>query len=591
MLKNLLHWIRKKSSRKLLGVLFAAGLAIGQLFPLSPSSYAVAQLDAQPPFGKVGNSVEVSGEGFGHGASLEIFFDQTKVASAKADGEGNLKGISFNIPCALANQRHTLSARKSSGEIEAETSIFVQPIPVSLIIKSDQPKPGGDLEVSGKGFLPNEEINFVFGQEADSSGIPAGQLKADKNGNVGAQRIKIPGEIKGEKATKLSATGQCSQSSANSSLYLQGLYPEITPSDYAPKVGNKITFSGSGFAPGENIRLYLGDYLNTQPLRDFRADENGSFKNQGEYQIPKDFPTSGVSTFTLVGDKSQVPVQTRVSLQELSGSVTLSTYYGLPGNTSITFNGEGFIPNERVDVYLGASDQSKGKLVSVISADERGNFEESGEYTLSFGTPAGEGTFTLIGRESAKPKKVAFNIGAFSANVTPSSFSPLPGETVTFSGSGFPANEPVQIYLNDELIGEINADWEGKFQDAAETSVPYGLGGQGQVKAVGTLSGASALQNLAVQPLRPSVTPNSYFGLSGSVITLQGESFAPSEKLEVVFDELEVSEAQSNENGAFEDVTFSIPPNVQNGEHTVSVVGETSKASASFPFTVGEDSQ
>lgn len=550
--------------------------------------FAAGSLNSQPSFGKVNSKVNISGNGFKGGENVDVFFDQKKIKSAKSEGNGDLKETSFEVPCSTPNQRHSISAIGSSSKTKAEKSFFVQPIPVSITVKASDPKPGKDIEISGRGFLSEEKVKIVFDKEASSSGVPAGSIKTDKKGSLNSQKLPIPPDVKGEKVSRITAIGDCSQSSANSSIYLQGFYPNASPSNYAPKVGTKITFSGNGFIPGEKIGVFLGDPNNSKSVANLKADKNGTFKNLGEFKIPKDTITGMKSSFTLIGEKSKKPVTISLTFQDFNVSITLSSYFGLPGNTILRFSGNGFVPKERVDVYFGGGGQGKGKLVNVFMTDDQGDFKNKGEFTLPFGIRAGENVFNFVGRESNKPQQAVFNVGAFTANIVPSNFAPLPGNSIAFSGSGFPPNEPIQIYFNNQLVGSAFSDSKGSFKNSAKIQVPYGLGGQAQIKAVGSLSGTSAIQNLELQALRPSVTPSTFFGAPESVVTIKGNSFAPNEHIIVKFDEVNVSEAQTDGKGNFDNVTFSVPSGLKGGEHTVNVSGDKSKATGTFPFSIGE---
>ena len=186
-------------------------------------------------------------------------------------------------------------------------------------------------------------------------------------------------------------------------------------------------------------------------------------------------------------------------------SVHLEGYTGKP-TQSFAFAGEGFVPGEQVDIYLGS--QATQPLVTV-SADSQGKIAardvpipmiDAGDYSLSF-----------VGQASRSPFSVGFNVQGFRPWVVLDAYYLLPHSGVGFSGQDFVPGEPVQVYLNtrdSQPVAQYTADATGRLSAKSAFELPD-LTGINRLVFVGQQSQAEIVATFAVaEPaLDPTPTP------------------------------------------------------------------------------------
>ncbi len=84
--------------------------------------------------------------------------------------------------------------------------------------------------------------------------------------------------------------------------------------------------------------------------------------------------------------------------------------------------------------------------------------------------------------------------------------SPAPGDTVTVSGTGWPADAEVTVFVDGEPVGDTTADGEGAW--TFEYEVPADAAGAQAITADGCAEGGEVLgTTLTVQEAEPAALP------------------------------------------------------------------------------------
>jgi hypothetical protein len=218
-----------------------------------------------------------------------------------------------------------------------------------------------------------------------------------------------------------------------------GLYPSVLTHPYAVRDGKPVAFRGSGFAPNEQILIYL-DSSRGVPALTATADSSGKFTVS--FVVP--FGLKGKNTLTAVGEQSRASTSSGLDILPYSPSAQASTYDAAPG-TELTFYASGFAANEVVLVY------AQHQLVSAFRVDSKGSAAAAGRYMVPSG--AGNGLiFTLRGQKSggsaaAKVKLIApaqpVNIPPQPPYVLPPSLGGKPPPS--HSPASSPASHPAAI--------------------------------------------------------------------------------------------------------------------------------------------------
>jgi hypothetical protein len=160
--------------------------------------------------------------------------------------------------------------------------------------------------------------------------------------------------------------------------------PTVQLDTYTGKPTHAFSFSGAGFAPGEEVDVYLGALTN-DPLASLSADGQGDIESRAT-TIP--FVTAGDYTLTFVGQTSRKPVSVGFNIQGFAPWAVLDNYYIEPGS-GVGVRGEDFIPGEVVQIFLNTR---LSQPVTQVTADNNGHFA----VTKAFALPQLNGTNQLI---------------------------------------------------------------------------------------------------------------------------------------------------------------------------------------------------
>ncbi|MGG7463969.1 GH92 family glycosyl hydrolase [Plantibacter sp. YIM 135347] len=168
-----------------------------------------------------------------------------------------------------------------------------------------------------------------------------------------------------------------------------------------------------------------------------------------------------------------------------------------------------------------------------------------------------------------------------------------PGATVTITGSGFAAEETVDLKLSStpEVTGQATTDADGAFTqtivvpvDAADGEYPLTATG-----ATSVVPATASIRVLTKTPpeLDPTVTLSAGTARPGDTLSVSGTGFAVGEQVEVILhsEPVTLGTFQANGDGVFQ-ANVVLPSDAPLGEHTIEVLGLGSGASASAPLTL-----
>jgi hypothetical protein len=255
----------------------------------------------------------------------------------------------------------------------------------------------------------------------------------------------------------------------------------VSPSTGA--IGTTTTVSGNGFAANTTVRVFFNGSGGSQ-IGQESSDGSGNLPNltvtipnvvAGSYQI---FATDGSNTAT-----TTFTVPSSLSLSATSGGQ----------GTSVTVSGTGYLSGEGISI---AWDQA-GNQVASATANSNGGFTAN-----SFSVPSNSGTHTVLatGQSSHFAQSATFTVSGNTggANLSVSPTSGAAGSTVTLNGSGFNANEQVNIAVDNGGTTSLTADGNGNFSNFNMTlSSSLALGAH-IISATGASSGHVAFATFSV---------------------------------------------------------------------------------------------
>lgn len=491
----------------------------------------------------------------------------TPVATANADGGGNVASIPIPIPANTPQGPLAIYAHGGLTNATESNSYYVVPFTPTITVASSPNTPGSSVAISGSGFAPSEVVKFAI------NGTVGGQATADSSGAFAGALFTIPSLTAA--TYQLHAIGQSSGADAIYYFFIGGFYPAASPSTYYLLPGDTLSFSGSGFGPAESIQVTQG--TNATVLSTITAASDGSFTTAGTFTIPVAL-AGGVRTFHLHGSLGNNAPDVMVTVGTFNGQISPSAYFVSPGDV-LNFSGNGFAKTETVQVFVA----STVTPVASFTSDSSGGFTNQGNISIPFSYAGTTKTFTVKGLTSNTTASVDITVGGLFPAITPSVYFVLPGQTFSINGSGFAANETVNVVMGSNSV-VATADKTGSFAGAGPFTAPF-TGTSLHIVATGALSGVSASTDVTLGTLFPSVSPSSWWVMPGTPISFTGSGFAPGETVTISSGTTNVGSAIADSSGNFTSATSTIAFG-SSGNKTYKFVGANSGATASVSITV-----
>ena len=342
-----------------------------------------------------GGYVEVEGSGFDPATTVSVWLKSGKAgkggtSTLVAHGKTAKWGIlstGFHMPSSV-NMSNAIVVAQEAGGKKTATATLSAPggVGTASIIGKAAGKPGSMVTVNATGFGPGEPVNVYWGRV---SGTPAAQLTANSSGDI---RDQLKVGIAPVGPTTLVLVGQRTKTTATAPYLMLGLYPSTAAHPWAMRAGHSMTFTGSGFAPSEQILIFLNSNRGV-PALTTTASSQGGFSVS--FVVP--FGLKGVQHLTAMGNQSRASVTSGFTVLPYDPSAQASTYGALPG-TTVSFYAKGFSANEVVEVFTGGG-EGKGTLVTAFRVNAEGSASAQGSYVV----PSGVGPaliFTLVGQQS-----------------------------------------------------------------------------------------------------------------------------------------------------------------------------------------------
>lgn len=206
----------------------------------------------------------------------------------------------------------------------------------------------------------------------------------------------------------------------------------------------------------------------------------------------------------------EAPAQRPRAVQSIPPQISFDANSGKPGQ-SFGFAGNGFSPNEGVEVRLSTPDEMPPMrtsfLLATATANARG--EVAGRAIVPFLLPAGNYLLLVMRSQDQAPIIQNFAILAFSPWVVLEDYAPMPHDFLGFQGEDFAAGETVQVYLDQQTnqpILQVQAGPDGQFVAHHAVESPDQPGAHTLI-FVGSTSKVVARVSFEVQAPQPTPMP------------------------------------------------------------------------------------
>jgi hypothetical protein len=533
----------------------SASVTVGQYFPnVSPSSYYVMP----------GSTLSFTGSGFAPNESVTVSNSTTVLETVKANAMGNVTATpAITVPTSSfgTNQTFTLTGQSSHGT--SSVTVQVGNYNPQASPSTYYAQPGSVLTFTGSGYAPGETVSIVSGTQQ------IGSFSADQMGNFTAAGSTSIAYSQANTSSSYKLVGAVSNNPISFTIGVGQLMTQLTPSSYYVLPHQAFTVSATGFAPNETVTLTSGN----STLSTAKANALGLANFTG---ISLPASSTGSASLVATGTTSKATATASIGLGSYFPSASLSNYYVKPGST-IQVNGSGFAPNESVTM-------TDGTLVSKpATSDAMGNVTFTLVVPFATNSMTNTNTVTLSGSISGATVSTNLTLAPFTPQISPSTYYSQPGTPVSFTGSGFLANEAVSISLNGSPLGTTTADAKGDIT-TSNYSLPYST--NAVYKFVGQTSGATQTINVGLASFYAGLQLSSYYGDGGSQVTTTGSGFAPNESVTISSGSTTLASATASSLGAFTKIVtipFSNAANI-----TITATGNSSSAVASTKYTLAQ---
>lgn len=355
--------------------------------------------------------------------------------------------------------------------------------------------------------------------------------------------------------------------------------PFVTLDSFSGLPGSTVNVSGGNYTPGETINIFLGT-LSGSPVATSTARGDSLF-GPVPVTIPAD-ATQGSLVIAAVGASSTLSANNTYYVEPLSPTITATSTANTPGSV-ISISGSGYVPNENVQLAIGTS-----TATATTTTNGSGEFFNA-PFTIPF-MPAGEAVITGTGVSSHASGQAYFYVGGFYPNVSPSSYFAVPGDPITFNGSGFAPAETVNVFEDGSASSSASfpTDSSGAFYNGGPVTIPFNLTSTStSFMFVGASSSASASVTIGLGTLDPMVIPSAYYLQRGNSFTVQATGFSPNEDVSVSTYGNSTDTVPANASGTAEAGPFMVPLSASS-TMTVKATGDSSGATASNSITIGD---
>lgn len=154
-------------------------------------------------------------------------------------------------------------------------------------------------------------------------------------------------------------------------------YPKVSPSAWYALPGRTLSFTGSNFAPSENIVITSDAGINLSVT----ADQRGNFSLKDAVTVSFDWQDS-TKSFTFRGTKNAYDVTLGIKIGRFYPQIRPSTYF-IGMNKKMSATGVNFAPGEKVRLQIN------GNTVSEQTASSQGRVQ------FNFNSPNSGSSFNI----------------------------------------------------------------------------------------------------------------------------------------------------------------------------------------------------
>ena len=348
-------------------------------------------------------------------------------------------------------------------------------------------------------------------------------------------------------------------------------YVEIDPEE--GPVGTKVTFTGTGFAASQDIRVSL---LGTTPT-------TGTANTVGSWSLNYTVPATPASGYTFDVEYKEGTVWYDLlpgKNFEVTPEITASGS-GRVGQT-IQVSGTGFGSEENNIKVIFRRQGTSADVVAKegITADDEGSWEadvvvpsvQGGGYVIDASGPH---------TKASDVAEVSFTLGA---RILVEPTSAHVGDPITVTGAGFASGETgIRVTFEGQVQATVTARTNGSWESSFD--LPVSAYGSHTISAPGDVTTDAATATVSTQAKIEAISPNQ--GPPGDSVSVSGSGFSSNQGLDVSVGGVAApGDWQTSSNGNAV-ISFRVPKGSVEGRQTLAV-SDAGGATAQDYFTVTE---
>ena len=514
-----------------------------------------------------GDLLPIAGMGFDANETVDASFDAAPLATATAGTTGQVNGFGASVPSDATGGPHTLTLTgASSGKS------------VSLTITADR-----RVAFTTPAALPDAQAWAPYTATILATGSPAPTLALAATSQLpggltfDAATGEITGTVDGPVSFIVEASNRSGMRSQQFTITAVKPTPTVALGSSTIAAGTTFSVTGTGYKPGEDVDVLLGDGVSTSYLVIDTVAADGDGDLDATVTMPADTAT-GTYVIALRGsDSRQHAGSAPVTVAQLPAITTLD----LPDATRWT-------------AYAAtiAATGSPAPTLSVVDGSLPAWLSLDGATGALSGTPptAGSVSFTIRATSAAGhvDRTYTLTVADVTATIALGVTSLTAGDTLPLSGTGFQPGEEVSVLLDSTPLSTATITAGSLGDIAATVTIPVGTSaGSHTLTLVGADSGQRATSGTltvtaaSVDPAPATVQVGAGRVVAGHDLAVTAHGFTPGEGVAIVLHSTPVRLATvtADADGAIATVV-RIPAGTPAGQHTLVLTGLASGRTA-----------
>ncbi len=443
------HFMRKAiMNLVMMAMVLVSFVGIMRTSPVHSTAHAASPTITLNPSSqpyRVHFKIRVKGQGYLASENVSIYWNYQGLGTGTFETEvvvatdGSFTAT-FHMPLAPYGTYPIAAIGQTSGIVSVSS---FQELPNLLVT----PKAGGvgsKIALSGSAFSAGEVVNLYWEYAGPGTGILIGTATSDATGSF-TTHAHIPSSTS-YGMVPIVGVGLSSKTTAQALFVFYA--PTLALAPLSGSAGTTLTISAYGFAGKEPVQVFWNN--GSTPVLTAHVNTLG-YLAPTTMLIPEG-TAPGSYAVTLVGSTSNTSVNDTFTV--VAPGSLLNVTSG-PVGTNVSVAGQGYAPGETVNVLWNATGPGQGTLVATGIAGS------SGVISTEFAVPAaGNGAYpvAIVGVTS---NYVTQNTYTISNGLSLVPAIDAPGQESTVNGTGFQANEQVQLTWDSTPLSAMTADASG----------------------------------------------------------------------------------------------------------------------------------